>query len=157
MTVSPAQIILYAADSADYQIALSAATVSGISSANVCGDFYVTWQKVAGAACIVIAVGAPANNALYYNPCGWANPAGSGAGTTPFVTAGAPQSTLHGADHYLNGAGQTGLDTLQLAVMLSYYAVFGRYPSGFDYQLPHALQPENTCHATMTPHQGCPC
>lgn len=157
MAVSPANVILYASEPADFQIALSATTVAGISSANVCGDFYVAWDKVETGSAIVIAVGANANNALYFNPCGWTNPAGTAAGSTPFRPAGAPQSTLHGPNYYLNGAGQTGVDTLQRTVMLSYYATHGRYPQGFGSQLPQALQPTDTCRASMTASQGCPC
>ena len=157
MAVSPAHVVLYASEPADFQIALSAATAAGISPTNVCGDFYTAWKKVASGSAIVIAVGASANNALYFNPCGWANPAGTAAGSTPFIPAGAPQDTLHGANYYLNGAGQTGVDTLRLTVMLSYYATHGRYPQGFGSQMPRPLQPVDACRANMTANQVCPC
>ncbi len=71
MTVSTNKVILYAADSTDYKIALEAAAKSGISAANVTGNFTKAWSDVASGEYLVFAVGGPALNALYYNPCDW--------------------------------------------------------------------------------------
>ena len=84
MTVSTNKVILYAADSTDYKIALEAAAKSGISAANVTGNFTKAWSDVASGEYLVFAVGGPALNALYYNPCDWSNPAHLAGGHTPF-------------------------------------------------------------------------
>ncbi len=47
----------------------------------------------------MIAVGAPANNSLFYNPCGYGN---LGVGTTPFINDDMPRDTLPPLDTYMN-------------------------------------------------------
>ncbi len=141
MTVPTTNVLLYAADPVDYQLALFAAATAGIPPANVIGNFYQIWNDTASGTNLVIAVGGPANDALYYNPCGWSNPAGSGAGTTPFSPASAPLSIVPGANLYESAAGANRYDTLKLATMDAYYAVYGTQTSGNAPRLTYQSQP----------------
>ena len=110
MSLSGGSVILYAADPGDYEIALAAAAVTGIPTSNVMGNFYNVWNNVASGNYLVIAVGLNANSALYYNPCGWSNPAGQAGGSTPFAYAAEPQDSLPGANYYENGTVQVKLE-----------------------------------------------
>jgi len=157
MAVSGSNVVLYAADSGDYQYAMAAAAVANIPLSNVTGDFNSVWNQVASGKYLVIAVGATANNALYYNPCGWSNPAGDPAGATPFAMSAEPQATLPGANYYENAAGQSGSGTLKLATMLAYFATFGAYPSGYGTTPPPTANAANTCYPIMNANQPCPC
>ncbi|GMA49246.1 hypothetical protein GCM10025857_06030 [Alicyclobacillus contaminans] len=98
MSLTGNQILLYAADPVDYRIALGAAGVAGIPAQRVTGNFVQAWTAVASGSTCVIAVGAPALNALFFNPCGWANPDQRAGGHTPFVMVSTPQSTLPGEE-----------------------------------------------------------
>ncbi len=157
MAISASNVVLYAADPGDFQFAMAAAGVANIPLANVTGDFYRVWNQVSSGNYLVLSVGANANNALYYNPCGWSNPAGDPAGATPFDTGAEPQSTLPGAGYYENAAGQNGAGTLKLATMLAYYAIYGTYPSGYGTALPSAEAASNACYSNMNADQSCPC
>lgn len=131
MPLSPSQVILYAADSADYRNALGATAIAGIPTDNVTGDFYSAWSYTASGDFLVIAVGGAAADSLYYNACGWTNPAGTPGGGTPFSAASGPVDTLPAAHHYLAAAGSTGSDTLYLAAAYAYFAVHGACPATF--------------------------
>jgi hypothetical protein len=157
MSVSPAKVFLYAATEPDYRIALAASGIAGVSAGHVTGDFEDAWRKAADGGYLVIAVGGYANSSLSYNPCGWANPAGQAGGSTPFVMAGVPQSTLPGRNYYLNAAGETGADTLKRAAMLTYFAVHGAYPPGYGSDLPAPAAPDDHCNGLMNPAVSCPC
>ena len=157
MALSPDSVILYAADESDYALALGAAAVAGIPVSNVTGNFYNVWNFVASGDYLVIAVGGPANTALYYNPCGWANPANEAGGSTPFYYANEPQAALPGANAYENGAGNLGEDTLKLVTMLAYYAVNGSYPPGYGTTLPTPVAASTTCSSSMKDPATCPC
>ena len=156
MALATGSVLLYAADPNDYASALAAAALAGIPSGNVIGNFETVWNDIASGDYLVIAVGGQANDALYYNPCGWANPAGEPAGTTPFDYASEPSDTLPGADLYENAAGSDAGNSLKLAVMLAYYAVNGSYPSGYG-SLPAVQAASNTCPSNATSNQTCPC
>ena len=157
MGVSPARITLYAANPADFRIALAASAPAGIPAGHVCGEFYEAWRRAASGDCLLIAVGANALNALYYNPCGWPNPQERAAGSTPFQIAGAPQSTLPGPCHCVNGAGALAADTLKRTAMLAYFAVHEAYPAGYGDAPPAGLEPKNNCAPGMASHVLCPC
>jgi len=153
MPLNPRQVILYAADPADQSIALAAAAIAGIPACQVTGNFFEAWIYTASGDYLVIAVGEPANNALYYNPCGWPNPAGDGAGFTPFDLAASPRDTLPGANWYVNAAGQTAYQSLELAAVNAYYATTGRSVPGIT--PPSSISPTMLC--TGSANVSCPC
>ncbi|WP_258109553.1 hypothetical protein [Alicyclobacillus sp. SP_1] len=156
MTVSSDKVILYAVDAAGYDIALGAASVAGISASQVTGDFYDTWSKIESGEWFVIAVGGEADNALYYNPCNWSNPSNHPGGTTPFRRY-APETDVIAVKYYANAGGLTILDTLKLASMWAYYAVYGTYPPGYGDALPATSTANNTCSSSMMNNQDCTC
>jgi hyaluronoglucosaminidase len=151
LTADPAlfsyDVRLYAADPADYQAALAAASVAGLPADQVTQSFTTAWDETSSGEYLVIAVGGPADDALYYNVCGWTAPDGLAAGSTPFYYATAGTTSLPPMDEYLNGAGQTAADTAALAADLAYYAVHGSYPSGVT-SPPPAAAPAYVCAGT---------
>jgi hypothetical protein len=138
------RVELYAADATDDQSALSAAQAAGLPASQVTESFATAWAGTLSGGYLVIAVGGPADNALYYNACGWANPSGEDPGTTPFYDVTGPMKTLPGTGAYEDGAGQTAASTRSLATDLAYYAVHGALPSGVT-SLPAAAGPASTC------------
>ncbi|KLU63523.1 hypothetical protein CEB3_c01000 [Peptococcaceae bacterium CEB3] len=150
MPLTTSQVVLYAADTVDYEIALGAAASAYIPISNVIGDFATAWNDVASGNYLVIAVGGPATNALYYNPCGWGD-----AGSTQLnPTAAYPVDTLPGAYYYENAAGNDRTDTFYLATVFAYYAVNGAFPANFT-GLPTPGVPSDTCAGDAS--VGCPC
>lgn len=154
MPLSPSQVILYAADPADFRNALGAAAIAGIPVDNVTGDFYSAWSYTASGDFLVIAVGGAAADSLYYNACGWPNPAGTPGGGTPFSVVPGPVDTLPGAHYYLTAACATGSDTLYLAAACASFAVQGSFPPAFPAP-PAAASPADRCGGQ--PHLLCPC
>ena len=155
MALSTSQVILYAADVGDYQYAIGAAALAGIPISNVTGNFSNTWNDVASGNYLVIAVGTAALNALYYNQCGWTNPAGQAGGSTPFaLTRTSPVDSLPGANVFENASGNTGADSLYLALAYAYYAVHGTLPSDFN-SPPTLATPQAVC--SGSPSVSCPC
>jgi hyaluronoglucosaminidase len=138
---------LYAADQADYQAALAAASAAGLPADQVTQSYTTAWNETSSGEYLVIAAGGPADDALYYNVCGWTAPDGLAAGSTPFYYATAGTTSLPPMDEYLNGAGQTAADTAALAADLAYYAVHGSYPSGVT-SPPPAAPPAYACAGT---------
>ncbi|MCY0865372.1 MAG: hypothetical protein OWQ57_10510 [Sulfobacillus sp.] len=140
MSLSANQIFLYGADPTDYANAKSIANTYNIPFGNVTGSFAAAWAAVASGKFLVIAVGGPANNALYYNPCGWA---GLSAGSTPFsYVTDAPLNTLPGANYYENAAGDTATDSLEIATDYVEYAL----GDSLSYNpIPVVYSPSNTC------------
>jgi hyaluronoglucosaminidase len=134
---------LYAADPADYQAALAAATSAGLPASQVTQSFATAWEETSAGEYLVIAVGGPADDALYYNVCGWTAPDGLGAGSTPFYYASGPLAALPPMDAYENAAGQTATDTAELSAALAYYALHGSYPAGAT--VPAAAAPAYAC------------
>ncbi|WP_054967622.1 hypothetical protein [Alicyclobacillus ferrooxydans] len=144
MSLQPQQILLYAATAHDFQIALGAAAANEIPISQVTGNYNAAWVTLTAGQHLVIAVGGAALYALASNPCGWSNPAGTGAGETPFTTIAAPTDTLPGPNHFVNAAGYLAQDTYLAAAVLSYYALHGTYP--YDMQpLPKLLTPIHEC------------
>ncbi len=154
MTVSVEQMVLYAAAPTDFSIALGSAAIAGIPLAQVTGNFATAWSQVADGQHLVIAVGGAAVNALYYNPCGWANPAKQPGGHTPFSLLSRPALSLPGKNFFVNAAGVSAIDTLRLAVAFTYVAVHGQFPAYFS-QYPPAISPTERCVGNST--QSCPC
>lgn len=138
------KVLLYAAGGPDYQMALGVAAMSGVPVSQVTGNFVDAWNAVAGGQQLVIAVGGAALNALYYNPCGWTNPGNHPGGHTPFIVINTPTDTSPGANYFVNAAGTTALDTLQIASAYTYYAVTGTSPAAFR-AYPKVIQPAERC------------
>ncbi|PSR35490.1 MAG: hypothetical protein C7B46_00420 [Sulfobacillus benefaciens] len=111
--LTPNQVFLYAADPIDYANAQSIASRFEIPATQVTGNFANAWAATASGKFVVIAVGSPADNALYYNPSGWA---GLSQGSTPFRRVpNSPTSLLPGANYYENAAGYTATDSMEIA------------------------------------------
>jgi hyaluronoglucosaminidase len=148
LTADPAlfsyDVRLYAADPADYQAALQAATEAGLPADQVTQSFATAWKQASSGEYLVIAVGGPADTALYYNVCGWTNPSGLPGGSTPFYYGSAPLDSVPAMDDYENGAGETAADTAALSAGLAYYAVHGELPPGVA-SLPAAAAPVYAC------------
>ncbi|RIV26392.1 hypothetical protein D2Q93_04270 [Alicyclobacillaceae bacterium I2511] len=94
-------------------------------------------------------------DALYFNPCGWSNPAGEAAGHTPFAIA-APTDALPVANYFINGAGTTASDTFYISTAYAYYAMNGAYPSEFP-SPPTSENPTSTCGSNWSSNTACPC
>lgn len=155
MGVAADQVLLYAAETADYQMARGIAAALGLPSTSIQNDFSVIWGHVSSGNYLVIAVGGAALDALYFNPCGWANPAGEAGGHTPFATTG-PTYTLPGANYFINGAGSTAADTFYISAAYAYYAMNNVYPSDFP-SPPTPENPSSTCGSNWSSDVACPC
>lgn len=153
MATAGANIVLYAADAAEYAIGLATSEILGLARSQVSGDYATVWSKLARGSYIVIAIGGDALYALAYNPCGWSNPAGTAKGSTPFIATDAPLTTAS-SSHFVNAAGKTAAETLKLTVMLTYYALHGKYPGTLS-TLPSQIPAQDTCLGNAS--QGCPC
>jgi hypothetical protein len=138
------RVLLYAARPADLASARRAASAAGVPASGVTGSFGTAWAATLSGNYLVIAVGAAADNALYFNTCGWADPSGEGAGGTPFVLSSAPLNRLPGVDSYEDAAAATASQTPKLAAGLAYYATHGRPPAGVT-TLPAAAAPARVC------------
>jgi hyaluronoglucosaminidase len=137
-------VSLYAADPTDYQAALAAASAAGLPASQVTQSFETAWKQASSGEYLVIAVGGPADTALYYNVCGWDNPSGLAGGSTPFYYGSTPLDSVPPMDLYENGAGQTAADTAALSAGLAYYAVHGALPPGVS-SLPASAAPVYAC------------
>jgi hypothetical protein len=139
-------IELYAADSVDYQSALTAASSAGLPASQVTDSFATAWADTLDGNHLVFAVGGPALTALYFNACGWANPSGEDPGTTPFFYYLGPIDQLQGAGAFVNSAAATGSTTEQLAADDAYYAVNGVLPPGVTVSsMPPAVGAADAC------------
>ena len=145
----PDNVSLYAADTTDYQAALAAASAAGLPASQVTESFETAWSQASSGEYLVIAVGGPADTALYYNVCGWDNPSGLPGGSTPFYYGTTPTNSVPPMDLYENGAGQTAADTAALSAGLAYYAVHGTLPPGVT-SLPAAAAPVYGCAGSPT-------
>ena len=132
MTVAANQVAFYGAAGSDYASAVSAAEANGVPLANVTGDFNTAATWVENGDYLVIAVGHPANLALFWNPCGWNTSAYSmtsyPACQTPFDYYSIPYDGGIVAGLFESADGVTARDSLQLAMMLGHYAIYGEYP-----------------------------
>jgi len=124
------RVLLYAATPGDEVSASAAASAAGLPASAVTEDFATAWAATLTGNYLVIAVGQAADDALYFNTCGWSNPSGEGAGGTPFDLASEPLDQLPGVDLYENAAAATAAQTPALATDLAYYATHGALPAG---------------------------
>jgi hypothetical protein len=88
----------------------------------------VAWNAAAGGKILVLAVGQPAADGLYFNVCGWANPAKRKAGSTPFYYPGAPQRQSPGRNYFELSDTPNAAGTAQLTTQLTQYALAGTLP-----------------------------
>jgi hypothetical protein len=121
-------ILLYAADKASMTIAVATARALALPFSDVTGSFSQAWTATAGGKALVLAVGQPAANALYFNVCGWANPAKRKAGSTPFYYPGEPQRQSPGRNYFELSDGSNAAGTTQLTTQLTQYALAGTLP-----------------------------
>lgn len=143
-------VLLYAADATDDSAALAAASAAGLRPDQVTRSFATAWSAASSGEYLVIAVGGPADNALYYNVCSWDNPSGLPGGSTPFYLAAPPLAAIPAMNAYENGAGQTAAQTATLSADLAYYAAHGSLPDGVT-SLPAAARPARTCAGQPAP------
>jgi Domain of unknown function (DUF1906) len=122
-------IVLYAADAADMAIAARIRREFSLPPGDVTGRFSRAWKDTASDKDVVIAVGEPAANALYFNVCGWANPAGWHAGVTPFYYLGYPLRNPAGRNYFELASSRTIAGSTQLATQLVQYALAGTLPN----------------------------
>ena len=121
-------VVLYAADSGSMTVAVAAARSFALPVSDVTGSFATAWADVSGGSDLVLAVGRAAANALNDNGCGWPNPAGDGAGSTPFVYPGEPLQQPPGAGIFEPSDGAGSAATALLTGQLLQYAIAGTLP-----------------------------
>jgi hypothetical protein len=139
----PGAVVLYAADPQSMAIAATEAQQLALPASGVTGDFETAWNDASSSSDVVIAVGAAASDALFYNACGWTNPAGSGAGSTPFNTPAASlQSGQAGVFEVASGTG-TAATTL-LTAQYAQYALAGTIPDDGGQPI-GPVAPTDTC------------
>jgi hypothetical protein len=138
------RVRLYAATPGDEAAAIAAASAAGLPASAVTEDFATAWAAALTGNYLVIAVGQAADDALYFNTCGWSNPSGEGAGGTPFDLASEPLDQLPGVDLYENAAAATTSQTPSLATDLAFYATHGALPAGVS-KLPAQGTPARVC------------
>lgn len=131
--------------------------------ANVTGDFNTAATWVENATYMVIAVGHPADLAPFWNPCGWNTTAYSmtsyPACHTPFDYYSVPYDGSPVAGLFESADGITARDSLQLAMMLGHYAIYGDYPpylSTLPADRTLSGQTYSTSDCTGTSTNGCP-
>jgi hypothetical protein len=122
-------LVLYAADPGDMNTAVAIARALALPSGDVIGSFSRAWSDTAGGKDLVLAVGRQAANALYFNVCGWANPARMRAGSTPFYYPGEPQQRSPGRNYFELSDMNTATGTAQLTTQLTQYALAGTLPN----------------------------
>lgn len=121
-------VVLYAADRASMAVAVAAAHSFALPISDVTGSFATAWADVSGGSDLVLAVGKAAANALNDNGCGWPNPAGDGAGSTPFVYPGEPLQQPPGSGIFEPSDGAGSSATALLTGQLLQYALAGTLP-----------------------------
>ena len=148
MTLAADQIAFYGASQKDYTSAMAVASSLGVPYANVTGSFNTAAQWVANGDFMVIAIGGPAETALFWNPCGWSTTAYSlsqyPACSTPFNYYNFPYDGAIEANYFESAAGIYTLESMQLALMLGYYAINGVYPPN-TCALPTVYERSGTC------------
>lgn len=121
-------LVLYAADKASMAVAARTARALALPPGDVTGRFSRAWADVAGGRALVLAVGEPAANALYFNVCGWTDPAGIPAGSTPFYYVGEPFRRPPGRNYFELADMSTAAGTALLTTQLTQYALAGTLP-----------------------------
>ncbi|MBE3557254.1 MAG: DUF1906 domain-containing protein [Firmicutes bacterium] len=143
--LTPSSVYFYASNAVDLQNAYLAAASVGVSNAHVTGNFSTAWKWVDSANTVVIAVGAPAVNALYYNPAGWANPSKRRAGSTPFELFARGKAVTAAQNRYFaDAAGGNRSLSLELAQLLADAAIDGQ----LDKPLPKQSEPTRVVSGT---------
>jgi Rv2525c-like, glycoside hydrolase-like domain len=137
-------VVLYAADTGSMAVAVKIAHRLALPAADVTGRFTTAWNDLAGGKDLLLAVGQAALNGLYYNPCGWSNPAGTGAGSTPFSYVGAPARQPPGTNYFENSSASSTTQTSQLTGDLTHYALAGTLPDEGTLP-PGPAAPAQTC------------
>jgi hypothetical protein len=125
---APYPLVLYAADRASLAVAGAITRNLALPSSSVTGSFSRAWAAAADGKHLVLAVGRAAANALYFNPCGWANPAHLHAGYTPFYYLGQPLRRAPGRNYFELSDMSTTAGTAQLTIQLTQYALAGTLP-----------------------------
>ena len=128
VTPTHSPIVLYAADKYDMATAAQVRRSLALPATNVTGTFKQAWKDAAGGKDLVIAVGEPAADALYFNVCGWTDPAGWPAGSTPFYYPGYPVRSSIGRNYFELASTPTTAKTTQLLTELTQYALTGSLP-----------------------------
>jgi hypothetical protein len=123
-------VVLYAADDASMALAVYVAHHLALPAADVTGRFSQAWADVTAGRDLLFAVGQAALNGLYTNPCGWSDPAGTGAGHTPFSLVDAPLRQPPGAGIFANATAASAAQAGQLAAELTHYALAGTLGTG---------------------------
>ena len=124
----PGSVVLYAADPQSMSIAVAEAKNLALPAGSVTGDFETAWTADSSSSDVVIAVGQAASSALFYNACGWANPAGDGAGSTPFGFPSTPLSSGQ-AGSFEAAFGADTSATARLTAQFAHYALVGTLPN----------------------------
>lgn len=137
-------VLLYAADPASMATAAAQARRLALPAGDVTGSFATAWAGLDDGTDLVLAVGQAAVNALYFNACGWPNPDGDSAGSTPFYYLGAPLQQPPGADIFEPANGSGPAVTAELASQLTHYALAGTLPNESTTPIGPA-QPTGTC------------
>ena len=122
-------IVLYAADQASMKVAAQIASSLDLPASDLTGSFTTAWNDLTGGQDVLLTVGQAAANAVNTNPCGWSDPAGTGAGSTPFVYSGEPLQQPVGADVFENAAGTGAAGTALVTARLMHYALTGDLPN----------------------------
>jgi hypothetical protein len=122
-------LVLYAADRASMAVAAQVARALALPPGDVTGSFSRAWADVAGGKDLVFAAGEPAANALYFNVCGWTDPAGLPAGSTPFYYVGEPLQRPPGRNYFELADMSTAAGTALAATQLTQYALAGTLPN----------------------------
>jgi Domain of unknown function (DUF1906) len=126
---APYPVVLYAADQASMSVAVQTARQLALPTSDITGNFEQAWNDVSTGNDLVLAVGRAATNALNQNPCGWTNPAGTGAGTTPFFYIGTPLTGPTFADVFEPSGGSSPALTALVTTQLMHYALAGTIPN----------------------------
>jgi Domain of unknown function (DUF1906) len=142
-TSVPGSVVLYAADPQSMAIAAAEANRLALPAGSVTGDFEAAWNADSSSSDVVIAVGQAASSALFYNACGWTNPAGAGAGSTPFGFPGTPLSSGQ-AGSFEAAFGASTAATALLTAQFAHYALVGTLPNEASALVGSAV-PADTC------------
>ena len=121
-------VVLYAADPQSMAIAAADAKGLALPAGGVTGNFESAWNDASSGSDLLLAVGAAASDALYYNACGWTNPAGTNAGSTPFYYPGAPLQQGE-VDAFEVADGSSTAATVRLTAQYAQYALAGTVPN----------------------------
>jgi hypothetical protein len=146
-------IVLYAADKYDMAIAQQIRHSLALPASNVTGVFKQAWKDAAAGKDLVLAVGEPAANAMYFNPCGWTDPAGWPRGSTPFYYTGYPLRSTPGRNYFELASTPTIGNTTLLTTQLTQYALTGTLP-GSGSQPAAATPPAVTCEGSANEPVG---